>query len=84
MTVLELVSKVDYLNRLISRMSSKYSTTKNNGYETISREAKVIMRELENCDITENVKIEHLLSKISELYLQGKLLDREERLREKD
>lgn len=80
MTVLELVSKTNYLNRLINRMKFRYSKTKNIGYKEIADTAYEIKLELENCNITDDKKIKEVLSGTSELYLKGKILDRQERL----
>lgn len=80
MTVLEIVSKVNYLNGLIQRISRKYSITKNIEYNNIEIALKEIVYELENCELTEISKINDIFSKINELRLKVKLLDRRERL----
>ena len=80
MKVLEIVSKTNYLNGLIHIISYKYSITKNVGYNNIENSFKEIMQELENCELTDTRKINDILSKMSELRLKLKLIDREERL----
>lgn len=80
MTVLELVSKVNYLNRLVNRMKFRYSKTNNISYKEIADKAYEIKLELENCNISDSEKIKKILSGTSELYLRSKILDRQERL----
>lgn len=80
MTVLELVFKVNYLNSLVNRMKFRYCKTNNIGYKEIADRANEIKLELENCNITDDKRIEKILSETSELYLKGKILDRQERL----
>lgn len=80
MNVLEIVSKTNYLNGLIHRVSYKYSITKNVEYNNIENALKEIMHELGRCELTEIRKINDIFSKMSELRLKLKLIDREERL----